>query len=110
MNLSGRRPDGSTVVAHQGRELNTHALGRSSVAPRPIAMISTDGPAGRDVAPFRSYPPVCGEPPTIAVTIGSVREASNAPKVSWLNVQATGEFVGCRRRAAARRRARCSAR
>lgn len=63
------------------------------VVPRPIAMISTDGPAGFNVAPFSYYMPVCGEPPTIAVTIGAVREASTGPKDTWVNVEATGEFV-----------------
>lgn len=63
------------------------------VVPRPIAMISSDGPAGFNVAPFSYYMPVCGEPPTIAVTIGAVREASTGPKDTWVNVEATGEFV-----------------
>jgi flavin reductase (DIM6/NTAB) family NADH-FMN oxidoreductase RutF len=63
------------------------------VVPRPIAMITTDGPAGFNVAPFSYYMPVCGEPPTIAVTIGTVREASAAPKDTWVNMAATGEFV-----------------
>jgi flavin reductase (DIM6/NTAB) family NADH-FMN oxidoreductase RutF len=63
------------------------------VVPRPIAMISTAGPAGFNVAPFSYFMPVCGEPPTVAVTIGAVREATGAPKDTWVNVEATGEFV-----------------
>ncbi|MGY1771445.1 flavin reductase family protein [Blastococcus sp. SYSU D00813] len=63
------------------------------VVPRPIAMISTTGPAGVNVAPFSYFMPVCGQPPTIAVTIGTVREASPEPKDTWVNLEATGEFV-----------------
>lgn len=63
------------------------------VVPRPIAMISSDGPAGFNVAPYSYYMPVCGEPPTVAVTIGTSREATDAPKDTWVNIEATGEFV-----------------
>lgn len=63
------------------------------VVPRPIAMISSTGPAGFNVAPFSYFMPVCGQPPTIAVTIGTVREASPEPKDTWVNLEATGEFV-----------------
>lgn len=64
------------------------------VVPRPIAMITTVDPAGGlNVAPFSYYMPVSGEPPLIAVTIGTTREATAEPKDTWLNVQASGEFV-----------------
>ena len=63
------------------------------VVPRPIAMISTAGPAGVNVAPFSYFMPVCGLPPTVAVTIGTVREATPEPKDTWVNLAATGEFV-----------------
>ncbi|WP_051684430.1 flavin reductase family protein [Blastococcus sp. URHD0036] len=63
------------------------------VVPRPIAMISTTGPAGVNVAPFSYFMPVCGLPPTVAVTIGTVREATPEPKDTWVNLEATGEFV-----------------
>ena len=63
------------------------------VVPRPIAMITSVGPAGLNVAPFSYFMPVCGQPPTIAVTIGTVREASPEPKDTWVNLEATGEFV-----------------
>jgi flavin reductase (DIM6/NTAB) family NADH-FMN oxidoreductase RutF len=63
------------------------------VVPRPIAMISTQGPAGFNVAPYSYYMPVCGEPPTLAVTVGAVREATPEPKDTWVNLEATGEMV-----------------
>jgi flavin reductase (DIM6/NTAB) family NADH-FMN oxidoreductase RutF len=64
------------------------------VVPRPIAMISTTDPQGNlNVAPFSYFMPVCGEPPTIAVTIGTVREATPEPKDTWVNLQHSGEFV-----------------
>jgi flavin reductase (DIM6/NTAB) family NADH-FMN oxidoreductase RutF len=64
------------------------------VVPRPIAMItSTDKDGALNVAPFSYYMPVSGEPPLIAVTIGSSREAALEPKDTWVNIQASGEFV-----------------
>ena len=64
------------------------------VVPRPIAMISTTDVDGNlNVAPFSYFMPVCGEPPTVAVTIGTVREASPEPKDTWVNLQHSGEFV-----------------
>jgi len=64
------------------------------VVPRPIAMISTVDAQGRvNVAPYSYYMPVCGEPPTIAVTVGVSREATDAPKDTWVNIERSGEFV-----------------
>ncbi|MDO1485112.1 flavin reductase [Rhodococcus rhodochrous] len=64
------------------------------VVPRPIAMITTLGPAGElNVAPYSYYMPVCGEPPTIAITIGGIRTATDEPKDTWSNIERTGEFV-----------------
>jgi len=64
------------------------------VVPRPIAMITTlDAGGGLNVAPFSYYMPVSGEPPIVAVTVGALREATDEPKDTWLNLQRTGEFV-----------------
>ena len=64
------------------------------VVPRPIAMITTLDTAGAlNVAPFSYFMPVSGEPPLIAVTIGTTREASAGPKDTWTNLRASGEFV-----------------
>jgi aryl-alcohol dehydrogenase len=37
VNFTGRRPDGSTAVTHQGREVNAHFLGQSSFASHVVA-------------------------------------------------------------------------
>jgi flavin reductase (DIM6/NTAB) family NADH-FMN oxidoreductase RutF len=64
------------------------------VVPRPIALISTVSADGAvNVAPFSYYMPVCGDPPTIAVTVGSRREATAAPKDTWVNISDGGELV-----------------
>jgi flavin reductase (DIM6/NTAB) family NADH-FMN oxidoreductase RutF len=64
------------------------------VVPRPIAMITTvDATGVVNAAPFSYYMPVCGEPPLVAVTVGAVREATDEPKDTWVNLQAQGEFV-----------------
>jgi flavin reductase (DIM6/NTAB) family NADH-FMN oxidoreductase RutF len=65
------------------------------VIPRPIAMVTTIDPDGRlNVAPFSYFMPVCGEPPLIALTIGTRREAEPERKDTWRNIQdCDGEFV-----------------
>ncbi|GAA4717765.1 flavin reductase family protein [Phytohabitans rumicis] len=64
------------------------------VVPRPIAMITTlDADGAPNVAPFSYYMPVCGEPPLVAVTVGTVREATDEPKDTWVNLRESGEFV-----------------
>lgn len=64
------------------------------IIPRPIAMITTVSADGTvNVAPYSYYMPVCGEPPTIAITIGTLREATDGPKDTWANIERTGEFV-----------------
>lgn len=64
------------------------------IVPRPIAMISTLDAEGRlNVAPFSYYMPISGDPPMLAVTVGALREFTDEPKDTWLNLQASGEFV-----------------
>jgi flavin reductase (DIM6/NTAB) family NADH-FMN oxidoreductase RutF len=64
------------------------------VVPRPIAMITTlDTSGGLNVAPFSYYMPISGEPPMVAVTVGASREATDAPKDTWVNLGVSGEFV-----------------
>lgn len=65
------------------------------VVPRPIAMITTISAEGvPNVAPFSYYMPVCGEPPTIAITIGTRRASTEEPKDTFANIQAhDGQFV-----------------
>jgi flavin reductase (DIM6/NTAB) family NADH-FMN oxidoreductase RutF len=84
-----------TVIDLAGRTpAQKQGLLSQLIVPRPIAMITSLDPAGvLNVAPFSYYMPVCGEPPLIAVTIGAVREATDAPKDTWANLEQTGEFV-----------------
>lgn len=64
------------------------------IVPRPIAMITTlDADGSLNVAPFSYYMPISGEPPLLAVTVGTVREETDEPKDTWLNIERTGEFV-----------------
>jgi flavin reductase (DIM6/NTAB) family NADH-FMN oxidoreductase RutF len=64
------------------------------VVPRPIAVISTISADGAvNVAPYSYYMPVCGLPPTVAITFGARREATAAPKDTFANISASGEFV-----------------
>lgn len=64
------------------------------VVPRPIAMITTtDEAGGLNVAPFSYYMPISGEPPLVAVTVGTTREGTEEPKDTWLNLVSSGEFV-----------------
>ncbi len=79
--------DGRTPAQKQG-------LLSQLIVPRPIAMISTlDANGGLNVAPFSYYMPISGEPPMLAVTVGALREASDEPKDTWVNLQSSGEFV-----------------
>jgi flavin reductase (DIM6/NTAB) family NADH-FMN oxidoreductase RutF len=84
-----------TVIDLNGRTpAQKQGLLSQLVVPRPIAMISSlNADGGLNVAPFSYYMPVCGEPPTIAVTIGASREATTEPKDTWTNIARTGEFV-----------------
>ncbi len=80
--------DGRTPMQKQG-------MLSQLVIPRPIAMVTTVDPAGvLNVAPFSYYMPVCGEPPLIALTIGTRKEAESDMKDTWRNLQdGDGEFV-----------------
>jgi flavin reductase (DIM6/NTAB) family NADH-FMN oxidoreductase RutF len=61
-----------------------------SVAPRPIAFVSSLSPTGvRNLAPFSFFNAVCGEPPVIAFST-SFREPR---KDTLVNIRATGDFV-----------------
>lgn len=63
----------------------------SSVAPRPIAWISTRGRDGSiNLAPFSFFQALSGTPPLVMVSIG---QRKGAPKDTLRNIQDTGEFV-----------------
>jgi flavin reductase (DIM6/NTAB) family NADH-FMN oxidoreductase RutF len=79
--------DGRTPAQKQG-------LLSQLIVPRPIAMISTLDAMGRlNVAPFSYYMPISGEPPMLAVTVGALRQFTDEPKDTWVNLQHSGEFV-----------------
>lgn len=70
--------------------LDNYKLLIGAIVPRPIAFVSTISAAGhRNLAPFSFFNAICGEPPIICFATGF-----RVPgKDTYLNVQATGEFV-----------------
>jgi len=61
------------------------------VVPRPIAWVSTLGAGGAiNVAPFSCYMFVCGDPATIAISIGS---RATGYKDTLRNIERSGEYV-----------------
>jgi flavin reductase (DIM6/NTAB) family NADH-FMN oxidoreductase RutF len=71
-------------------DANSYKLLIGSVVPRPIAFVSTiSGKGVRNLAPFSFFNAICGEPPVICFST-SMREPR---KDTYLNIQATGEFV-----------------
>lgn len=63
----------------------------STVAPRPIAWVSTRSKDGsHNLAPFSFFQALCGTPPLVMLSIG---KRKGAPKDTLRNVQETGEFV-----------------
>ncbi|MBI3242157.1 MAG: flavin reductase family protein [Chloroflexi bacterium] len=63
----------------------------SSVAPRPIAWISTRARDGSlNLAPFSFFQALSGTPPLVVISIG---KRKGAPKDTLRNIEETGEFV-----------------
>ena len=63
----------------------------STVAPRPIAWISTRAKDGSfNLAPFSFFQALTGTPPLVVISIG---QRQGAPKDTLRNIQETGEFV-----------------
>src|SRR5271156_661163 len=77
----------------------TYGILLNSVAPRPIAWVSTVSVAGQlNLAPFSFFNAVCVDPPLLAFAPGHRQpkqaDASQAEvKDTLRNVRATGEFV-----------------
>jgi flavin reductase (DIM6/NTAB) family NADH-FMN oxidoreductase RutF len=66
----------------------------STVIPRPIALVSTDGPAGRNAAPFSFFNAVALGPPMVMFCIGPTKfQKAGEEKDTLRNIRATGEFV-----------------
>ncbi len=63
----------------------------STVAPRPIAWVSTRGADGsHNLAPFSFFQALSGTPPLVMVVIG---KREGRPKDTLRNIQDTGQFV-----------------
>jgi flavin reductase (DIM6/NTAB) family NADH-FMN oxidoreductase RutF len=80
-------------------ELDLSALDRraayramiSMIIPRPIAFVSTMGPAGNvNLAPFSYFNGVSSAPPIISISVGPKRTGR---KDTSANIERTGEFV-----------------
>lgn len=68
-------------------------LMNGSVAPRPIAWVSTMAPDGsHNLAPFSYFMAICAEPPTLAFT-ANWRIRANSKKDTLANIEASGELV-----------------
>ena len=91
------RDDSGNIIGIDSRNLSwaeQYKLLFSTVIPRPIALISTDGPAGRNAAPFSSFNVVAVGPPMVMFCIGpTAYEKKGKEKDTLINVRATGEFV-----------------
>jgi flavin reductase (DIM6/NTAB) family NADH-FMN oxidoreductase RutF len=62
-----------------------------AVVPRPIAWVSTDGPAGENLAPYSFFNVMCVSPPILAFAPG--RSADGERKDTLRNALETGSFV-----------------
>jgi flavin reductase (DIM6/NTAB) family NADH-FMN oxidoreductase RutF len=70
---------------------NVYKLMTSTVVPRPIAWVVSKSAAGRlNAAPFSFFNALSGDPPVVAVGIGS---RGDAMKDTARNIRDTGEFV-----------------
>jgi flavin reductase (DIM6/NTAB) family NADH-FMN oxidoreductase RutF len=100
MNLAESRltfDETGSVIGVDTRELSwdeQYKLITSLVIPRPIALVSTDGPAGRNAAPFSFFNAIALGPPMMMFCIGP-NQFSRVGEVkdTMRNVQATREFV-----------------
>lgn len=62
-----------------------------AVVPRPIAWVSTDGPAGRNLAPYSFFNVMCVAPPILAFAPGRTPDGDR--KDTLRNVTERGSFV-----------------
>ena len=71
-----------------------YKLVSSTVIPRPIALVTTCGPAGPNAAPFSFFNAVALGPPMLMFSIGPTQfQRRGTPKDTLVNVRATREFV-----------------
>lgn len=70
-----------------------YKLFTATAVPRPIAWVSTVSANGQpNLAPFSFFTPVCPKPPTLAFC-PNIHTATGAPKDTYNNLRANGEFV-----------------
>jgi flavin reductase (DIM6/NTAB) family NADH-FMN oxidoreductase RutF len=63
----------------------------STVAPRPVAWVSTRSPDGAyNLAPFSFFQALSGTPPYVMISVG---RRNGRPKDTLRNIEQTGEFV-----------------
>lgn len=73
---------------------NQYKLFSSTVIPRPIALITTVGPAGTNAAPFSFFNAVAVGPPMVMFSVGpTMFDRKSEDKDTLINIRATGEFV-----------------
>ncbi len=66
----------------------------STIIPRPIALVSSDGPLGPNAAPFSAFNYISIDPPMLMFSIGPNQGAKKGQeKDTLVNVRASGEFV-----------------
>jgi flavin reductase (DIM6/NTAB) family NADH-FMN oxidoreductase RutF len=89
--------DTGSVTGLDTRELSwdeQYKLISNTVIPRPIALVSTDGPAGRNAAPFSFFNAVALGPPMVMFSVGPTKfEKAGQEKDTLRNIRETGEFV-----------------
>lgn len=69
-----------------------HHLMTSTILPRPIAWITSLGPAGQvNCAPFSFFNGVSSDPPLVSTVFGARRDGT--PKDTYANIARTGEYV-----------------
>jgi flavin reductase (DIM6/NTAB) family NADH-FMN oxidoreductase RutF len=88
---------GPKMVSFDCKELSwneQYKLISSTVIPRPIALVSTDGPAGLNAAPFSFFNAIALGPPMLMFSIGPTQaEKRGHLKDTLVNIEATREFV-----------------
>jgi flavin reductase (DIM6/NTAB) family NADH-FMN oxidoreductase RutF len=86
-----------TITGIDTRELSwdeQYKLISNTVIPRPIALVSTNGPAGRNAAPFSFFNAVSLGPPMLMFCVGPTKfEKTGSEKDTLRKVRETGQFV-----------------
>ena len=65
----------------------------STIIPRPIALVTTNGPLGSNAAPFSFFNMVCADPAILMLSIGSSQAHKGGEKNTLSNLRFNGECV-----------------